>query len=286
MADYYSILGISKSASDAEIKSAYRKKALEYHPDKNKSPDAVDKFKEVNKAYEVLSDSKKRQMYDQYGHEAFEKGAGSSGTGDWSGEGPFRYYTNVGGTGFNVDFDFGGGDPFDIFEQFFGVQSPFGSRGGARSRRHVYEMHITFDEAVKGTEKTAVIGGESKSIKIPAGVDTGMKIRFKDFDVQVNVKPHEFFKREGQDIYMEKDISIKDAILGNTLQVPTVDGSIKVKIRPGTQSGSLMRIKEKGVPYPNSSRKGDYYIVFKVKIPSKVTGKGKKLLEELEKEIK
>lgn len=286
MADYYSVLGVSKTANDAEIKSAYRKKALEYHPDRNKSADAVEKFKEVNRAYEVLSDSQKRQQYDQFGHEAFERGAGAGAgagaQGGWGQEGPFRYYTNVGGSGFNVDF--GGADPFDIFEQFFGFQSPFAGRGGQRARRSLYEMHITFDEAVQGVEKTAVISGENKKIKIPAGVDTGMRIRFADFDVQVQVKPHEFFKREGQDIYLEKDLTLRDAVLGTTLDIPTVTSSVKVKVRPGTQSGTVMRLREKGVPYPNSSRKGDQYIVFKVKIPSKVSNKGKKLLEELERE--
>lgn len=283
MEDYYSILGVSKSASDQEIKSAYRKKALEYHPDRNKSADATEKFKNLNKAYEVLSDGNKRKLYDQYGHAAFERGAtGQSGSaGGWSDSGPFSYYTNMGGSGFNVDFDFDGSNPFDIFEEFFG----FG-RNNSKKRRSIYEMHITFDEAVKGVEKSAVINGETKNIKIPAGVDTGMKIRFNDFDVQVNVKSHDFFKRDGQDIYIDKEISFKDAILGTALNVPTVDGNIKVKIRPGTKSGAVMRLKGKGVVYPNSSnRRGDQYIVFNVKIPSKVTSKGKKLLEELDKEI-
>lgn len=282
MSDYYQTLGVSKTATDAEIKSAYRKKALEYHPDRNKSPDAVEKFKEVNKAYEILSDPQKRKTYDQFGHEAFERGGAGRGEAGWQEQGPFRYYTNVGGTGFNVDF--GGADPFDIFEQFFGFQSPFGGRT-QRRQRQLYEMHITFEDAVHGVEKQTVINGETKKIKIPAGVDSGMRIRFNDFDVQVRVKPHDFFKREGQDIYVEKEISLKEAILGSVVQIPTIDKSVKVKVRPGTQSGTLMRLKEKGIPYPNSSRKGDQYIIFKVKIPSKVTHKGKKLLEDLEKEI-
>jgi DnaJ-class molecular chaperone len=289
MADYYQVLGVQKSADEKEIKTAYRKKALEFHPDRNKAPDAAEKFKEVNRAYEVLSDSQKRKMYDQYGHDAFTRsGAGgpSSGGGGqagWHQEGPFRYYTNVGGSGFNVDF--GGADPFDIFEQFFGFQSPFGGRTQSRKRRSLYEMHITFEEAVNGVEKQTVINGETKTIKIPAGVDNGMRIRFADFDVQVQVKPHDFFKREGQDIYLEKEISLKDAITGTTLEVPTISGSVKIKVRPGTQTGTIMRLREKGAPFPNSSRKGDQYVVFQIKIPTKVSNKGKKLLDELEKEV-
>lgn len=284
MTDYYQMLGIAKTASEAEIKSAYRKKALEYHPDRNKSPDAVDKFKQVNKAYEVLSDSNKRAMYDQYGHDAFERGAGAGGaSGGWQQQGPFRYYTNVGGSGFGADFD--GADPFDIFEQFFGFQSPFGGRTQSRKRRQLYEMHITFEDAVQGVEKETVINGEAKKIKIPAGVDSGMRIRFTDFDVLVQVKPHAFFKREGQDVYLEKEISLHDAIVGTTLDLPTVTSSVKLKVRPGTQPGSVVRLREKGIPFPNSNRKGDQYVVFKIKMPSKITGKGKKLLQELEKEV-
>lgn len=285
--DYYSILGVSKGASDAEIKSAYRKKALEWHPDRNKSPEAADTFKKINKAYETLSDPKKKQMYDQIGHDAYERGgAGFGGSGNPGGgysyqQGPFQYSYSTGG--FNVDF--GDTDPFDIFEQFFGFQSPFGGRAQGGKRRQLYEMRITFDEAVHGVERETVIAGEKKSIKIPAGVDNGMRIRFQEFDVLVNVQSHKFFKREGQDVYLEKDISLSQAILGATIEVPTVHGSVKVKVRSGTQPDTVMRLREQGVPYPNTTRKGDQYIIFKVAIPKKITNKGKKLLADLEKEI-
>lgn len=287
--DYYELLGVSKNASDKEIKSAYRKQALKWHPDRNKSSEANGKFKEINKAFEVLSDPKKKEIYDQYGAEAFEKG-GFPGAGPQSygyRQGPFTYtYTSSDGGGSPFEgIDFGGfSDPFEIFEQFFGFQSPF-SRGGRRTRREVYEMQLTFDEAVHGVEKTTVIKGDRKTIKIPAGVDDGMRIRFSDFDVQVRVKPHPYFKREGQDIYFEKEISYPLAVLGGVVEVPTIDGQVKLKVRPGTQSGTAVRLRNQGVPYPNSSRRGDQYVIFKIKIPDRVSSKGRSLLEELRDEI-
>jgi DnaJ-class molecular chaperone len=285
MQDYYQMLGVSKSATDKEIKGAYRKKALEWHPDRNKSPEAEDMFKKINKAYETLSDPKKKQMYDQLGHQAYEQygGRASGPAGGRGGAGgPFSYtYT---GNPQDFGFDFNNiNDPFDIFEQFFGGSSPFG--GQRRPPRPVYQMRITFDEAVKGVEKETVISGKSRKIKIPAGVDTGTRIRFDEFDVQIEAGQHTFFKREEQNIVLEKDISFKQATLGDTVEVPTVHGSVKLKVRPGTQPNTVVRLKEQGIPYPNSSRKGDQYVVWKVKVPQKVSGKAKKLLEELEKEL-
>jgi len=288
MADYYDILGISKNASDAEIKTAYRKQALKWHPDRNKSPQASEKFKEVNKAYEVLSDSKKREMYDQYGESIFEKG-GFGGAGPQSyqyREGPFTYtYTTSGEGSPFAGFDFGGfSDPFEIFEQFFGFQSPFSGQRH-RPRRQVYELSLSFDEAVHGVKKEAVIKGERKTIKIPAGVDNGTRIRFSNFDIRVNVAPHSFFRREEQDIYLEREISYSMAVLGGAVEVPTIDNSIKLRVRPGTQPGTTVRLRGQGVPYPNSSRRGDQYVVFRIKVPERVSMKGKRLLEELQNEL-
>jgi len=288
MVDYYELLGVNKNASDQEIKSAYRKQALKWHPDRNKSSEATDKFKEINKAFEVLSNPQKKQMYDQYGHDAFERGGFGSASGGQQQsyqQGPFSYtYSSSGGNPFEGA-DFGGfSDPFEIFEQFFGFQSPF-QRGGRKARRDVYELGLTFEEAVHGTEKTTVIKGDKKVIKIPAGVDDGNRIRFADFDVQVSVRPHQYFKREGQDVYLEKEISYPLAVLGGAVNVLTVDGSVNLKVRPGTPSGSTVRLRGQGIVYPNSARRGDQYVIYRIKVPDRVSAKAKKLLEELKEEI-
>jgi len=285
--DYYKLLGVSKDASGQEIKTAYRKKALKWHPDKNKEKGADRKFKEINKAFEVLSDTKKREMYDQYGSAAFEKGNMGGAQG---GHGPFRYTytTNMGGQDSPFEgVDSGGfSDPFEIFESFFGFKSPFGERNSPYAkRRQVYEARITFNEAVKGVEKNVVIKGERKSIKIPAGVDNGTRIRFSEFDLLIGVENHKYFKREGQDIYYEKEISYPIAVLGGVVEVATVRGSIKLKILPGTESGKAIRLKGEGVPYLNSSRKGDQYVVYKIKVPERVSSHVKKILEELKTEL-
>ncbi len=289
MADYYELLGVGKNASDSEIKAAYRKQALKWHPDRNKSAGAAEKFKEINKAFEVLADPKKKEMYDQYGAEAFEKGGfGGAGGGQSQTyrEGPFTYtYSSSGGNPFEGA-DFGGfSDPFEIFEQFFGFQSPFSPAGRHSQKRDMYELELSFEEAVRGVEKTTVIKGDRKSIKIPAGVDNGTTIRFSDFDLQVRVKPHQYFKREGQDIYLEKEISFPTAVLGGVVDIPTIDGNISLKVRSGTQSGTTVRLRNQGIPHPNTSRRGDEYVIYKVLVPQHISSKAKKLLEELKREL-
>ena len=291
MADYYEVLGVSKTATDQEIKTAYRKQALKWHPDRNKEAGAAEKFKEINKAFEVLSNSQKRQAYDQYGEAAFQRGGfggapGGAGAGQYYQQGPFNVYTNFGGEGNpfeNVDFG-GFSDPFEIFEQFFGFQSPFG-RGRRQQQRDVYEATLTFEEAVNGVNKDVVVKGEKKTIKIPAGVDDSMRIRFSDFDLVLHVKPHAFFKRQGQDIYFEKEISYPMAVLGGTVEVPTINGMVRLKVRTGTQSGTTVRLRGQGVPHPQSYNKGDQYVVFKINTPPRVSSKTRKILEELEREM-
>ena len=280
--DYYELLGLKKGASDSEIKAAYRKQALKWHPDRNKSPDSAVKFKEINRAYEVLSDSQKRQMYDQYGKEGVERGSQQQ---QGQQQGPFSYTYSTGGGGQNPfeGVDFGGSDPFDIFEQFFG----FGGTGGgrARKRRDLYQMELSFLEAVHGVEKETVIKGKSHSIKIPAGVDDGMKIRFSDFDVLVRVRQDSHYRREGQDVYIEKKISFPLAALGGELKVETLNEPVSLRVRPGTKSGTTVRLRGHGIVYPQQAHKGDLYVVYTIEVPERISHKAKQLLDELQKEL-
>ena len=213
--DYYDILGVSKNATAAELKSSYRKLALEWHPDRNKSPEAETKFKEINEAYQVLSDPKKKATYDQFGHAAFDQAAGRpGGFGGFTQQGPFTYYYSTSGGNQSPfgDFDFGGfSDPFEIFEQFFGGAG-FGGRR-TPTKPH-YSLRIPFMTAIKGGTEIVNIGGKSHSIKIPAGADTGTHLRFKDFDVTFEVEPHSTFKRDGDDIYLDHPLSFVQTILG------------------------------------------------------------------------
>ncbi len=276
--DYYKILGVTKSATQEEIKKAYRKLALQYHPDKNKTREAEDKFKEINHAYEVLSDLRKRQQYDQFGSEAFKGGAGGPFGGGFRQQGPFTYtYTTGGAEGF--DFNFGGfSDPFEIFEQFFGGSTPFGRR------KPTYSLTITFMEAVRGVEKRVTIDGKTKTIKIPAGIDSGARIRFDDFDIIVDVTSHSEFRREGNDIITEKKISMVKAALGAVVDVETIEGKVKLRIPEGTQAGALIRLRGRGVSYVKGRGRGDHYVRINIEIPTKLRAKQKELLHEFEKE--
>lgn len=289
--DYYEILGVSKNASVDEIKKAYRKLALEWHPDRNKSAGANEKFKEINEAYAVVSDPKKRATYDQFGSAAFQPGmgGGSPGQGPWGGgqQGPFTYSWSSGGGS-----PFGGGfeqtiDPFDIFEQFFG--GGFNRPGGARQRREVYEITIDFMDAVKGVTKEVHLprgrageGSVKKSIKIPAGVDTGSRIRFDDFDIVVEVRADKQYKREGNDLVVDQEISYAQAALGAVIEVPTIDGSLAIRVQPGTQPGTLIRLRGKGVPHVRGAGRGDQYVRIQLTIPTHLTRRQRELLEELE----
>lgn len=286
--DFYKVLGVSKSASADEIKKAYRKLALEYHPDRNKSKEASKKFKEITQAYEVLSDSSKRQAYDQFGPAAFSQGSPGGGgpyAGGFGGEarqgryGPFSYtYTTSGGGG--EEFDFGGfSDPFEIFEQFFGGGSPFGQR----SRRSVYALTIDLMEAVHGATKKITIDGKAQTIKIPKGVDNGSRIRFGDYDILLEVSPDKRFQREGVNIISEVEVPFIKAALGDTVSVDTIDGSVKLRIPPGTQPDSIIRLRQRGVPFVRGSGRGDHYVKVKVFVPKHLSSKQKDLLEEFDK---
>lgn len=287
--DYYEVLGVSKNASSEELKTAYRKSALQWHPDKHQGEDkkkAEEKFKEINEAYQVLSDPQKKSAYDQFGHAAFEQGG--AGQGPFGGfgktyqQGPFSYTYYTSGGQPEMEFDFGGfADPFEIFEQFFGSASPFGGRRAPR--RKTYSLTVDFMEAVKGVQKEVVIDGKKTKIKIPAGVDSGSRVRFEDFDVVIEVSPSKIYRREGNDLVKEEIVSFSQAALGGILEVETIDGKEKLRVHPGTQPGTIIRLRGKGVPYVRGDSRGDLYVRINIKIPEKLTNRQKELLKELEK---
>lgn len=342
--DYYEILGVSKDASDQEIKRAFRKLALKYHPDRNKgNKEAEEKFKEINEAYQVLSDPQKRAQYDQFGTTDFSNMGGG-------------FDSNFGGFDFS---DFGGFG--DIFDSFFG--GGFSSSRSSRRRNAPrkgadleYNINLTFEEAVFGVEKEIIIyrnekcdkcggtgakagtspvtcdrcggtgqikierntplgsfvsvttcdkcGGKGTIIRevctncygrgtvrkrrrikinIPAGVDNGNVLPLRgqgepgenggpsgDLYVRISVSPHPQFKRDGADIYIDKHISFGKAVLGAEIKVPTIDGNVKYRIPRGTQSGTVFRLKNKGVQKVNSKLRGDQYVKVIVDIPTKL----------------
>jgi curved DNA-binding protein len=277
--DYYDILGVNKTASAEELKKAYRKQALEWHPDKHMdNKEAAEKrFKEINEAYQILSDPAKRQNYDQFGHAAFSPG-GSPGSGNpFSRGGPFQYTYSQGNP--NVQFDFG--DPFDIFEQFFGGG---GGNPFARNQRTIprYGISISFMEAVNGVEKEVEIEGKRRKIKIPPGVDDGSRIQFGDFILSTNVKPHPVFERDGADIYVAIPVAFSTLVLGGEISVPTVDEEVTVKIRPGTQAGSMLRLRSHGITHLNGRGKGDQYVKITVAIPTKLSRSQKEAIKNLQ----
>ncbi|MBR0488389.1 DnaJ domain-containing protein [Candidatus Saccharibacteria bacterium] len=292
--DYYEVLGVPKTASDDEIKKAYRKLAVKYHPDKNPGDkEAEAKFKEISEAHEVLSDKQKRVRYDQFGHAGVGGGAaGFGGNGAGFSGNPFGQEFNFNGQTFH--FDFGGGSG-GIFDDILGGMFGFG--GGARRPRrgadYQTSVTLTFEEGVFGAEKTIDVNGEKLKVKIPAGIDDGMSIRLRgkggpapdggeagDLYVRVRVKPHKSLTREGAIILSEQTIDMVDAALGCEIDVLTVDGTVTMKVPAGTQSGTPFKLSGHGVPIRADGDRGPHIVTVIVETPKNLTKKQKELLEE------
>ena len=291
MKDYYSLLGLERSASEEDIKKAFRKKAMEYHPDRNKdNPKAEEKFREINEAYAVLSDKKKRSQYNQFGSEGFHK--------RFSREDIFR------------DFDFG-----DLFSGF-GSQSSFSGRrgmpdletflsghgfGGSRSRkgRDVrQDFYISFEEAALGTTRTVIVelnGNKVKTnFKIPEGSKDGRRLRLVgkgqpsshggpsgDLYLKIRINEHPIFKRDQENIIVNKEISLTEALLGTTVEVPTLKESKMVKIPPCTQSHTKLRLKGMGITSNRKKTYGDQFVRIVVKYPKELTEEQLQLIHKL-----
>lgn len=351
--DYYDVLGVSKTATDEEIKRSFRKLAKQYHPDVNKDPGAEEKFKEIGEAYAILSDPQKRQQYDQFGHAAFTNGQGGAGF-----------------SGFNAE-DI---DLSSIFDDLFG--GSFGFNFGGRSRANsnrarkgedsLVRIDLSFEEAVFGCKKSVKLdlddscskckgkggfgettchtcGGNGRvitqqqslfgvfqtqttcpdckgsgrefkeicsecrgtghvrknkeiEINVPAGIDNGMQQRISgkgaagynggpngDIYIEYRVKEHALFERDGEDIYIEVPLTITEATLGCKKEIPTLDSSVILEIKPGTQNLTKLKLKGKGIPRVNSSSKGDMYVVTNIIIPTKLNRKQKELFKDLSK---
>ncbi len=284
--DYYEILGVGKNASDDEIKKAYRKLAIKYHPDKNPGDkEAEAKFKEISEAHEILSDKQKRARYDQFGH-AGVGGAGSAGGNPFQ-NGNF----NFNGQSFNFDFG-GGGGLDDILGSIFGFGG--GQRRPSRGTDYRTTIVLNFEEAVFGTTKTVSADGKDLKVKIPAGIDDGMSIRLSgkggpapkggtkgDLYVFVRVKPHKHLTREGSIILSEKTISMVDAALGTEVDVETVDGNVRMKVPAGTQSGTPFKLSGHGVPLMRSDGdRGPHIVTIIVETPKNLSKRQRELLEE------
>lgn len=297
--DYYKVLGVSRNATEDEIRKAYKKLARENHPDvRPNDPAAAERFKQANEAYEVLSDPEKRKQYDLFG--AAWKQAGPQG-----GAGPFR------GGGRPVDIDLGdlfgqGGGPIDLEDLLGGMFG--GGRRTARSYRagpergHDLSMEVTvpFHTAVRGGQYDVHItrGGrpETLTVKIPAGIRDGGVIRLSgqgepgrdggpagDLLITVHVAPHPYFRREGNDVLIDVPLTVAEAALGAKVEVPTISGApVTLTIPPGTSSGARLRLKGQGIPDPKTHQPGDQYAIIKIVVPKHLSERARKLLQEFD----
>ena len=323
--DFYEVLGVSRSATKAEIKKSYYKLAKQYHPDSNKGDDkAADKFKEVTEAYEILSDDEQRQRYDQFGHAGVDPSFAGGGFGGPGGGDPFAGFGqgaggfNFGDGSFHFSSNMGGGpggqaeiDPEELFDMFFGGgrrSRPRGPRRGSDLQMHV---KLSFKEAVFGAKKdlhlryqtvnrqTGEIVNKDKEVTVdtPPGIDTGMNIRLTgqgaegdpgappgNLLVQVIVEEDDYFHRDGFDVHTEVPISFTQAILGGTVDVQTLTGTVEMKIPKGCQPDTKLMLRGKGIQQLHGAGKGNQVVHLKLEIPKEVTKRQEELLREFDKE--
>lgn len=292
--DYYKILGVEKTATDKDIKAAYRKLARKYHPDVNPNDkDAEKKFQELNEANEVLSDPEKRKKYDQYGEnwehgEEYERARQARAS-------------QAGGQGGSF-YSGGGSDNFsDFFESMFGGASGFGGGRGRqtkfRGQDYQAESNLSLIDAYETHKQTLNVNGKNIRITVPAGIENGQVIKIAghggpgsnggpngDLYITFNVANDDKFKRLKNDVYITSDVDLYTAVLGGELIVETLSGKVKLPVKPETQNGNVVRLKGKGFPvYKQDGQFGDLYVTFNVKIPTNLTERQKELFTELSK---